>query len=126
MQPKNLTVLGLNLIYILNMSRESGVVTVKTFGGSGRAAGRFDDPAGITADGTGYVIVADSRNHRLQVFDRSRRYVGQVFADRPLRRPSGIHFDPEPDAGGAGQQRPALYVLNLWENTMVKYVIQRQ
>ncbi len=40
---------------------------VKTFGGSGREAGCFSDPAGIAVDDRGFMIIADSRNHRLQV-----------------------------------------------------------
>lgn len=40
---------------------------VKVFGNSGKGTGAFIDPAGIVVDRAGYMIIADARNHRLQV-----------------------------------------------------------
>jgi hypothetical protein len=56
----------------------------------------------------------------VQVFDKSRKYIGQVAVDRALRRPSGLVFDA--DSGNC----PAIYVLNLWENSMAKYFLVKQ
>jgi hypothetical protein len=47
-----------------------------------------------------------------QVFDKCRKYVGLVRVKSGLRRPSGILLD---------SVNQALYVLNLWGNSMVKY-----
>ena len=40
--------------------------------------GQFRDPAGLVSDSIGNVILADAGNHRLQVFDKSRKFVGNV------------------------------------------------
>lgn len=37
---------------------------------AGTRPGEFDEPAGVTADGEGRIYVADTNNHRLQVFHR--------------------------------------------------------
>lgn len=37
---------------------------------AGSQPGEFDEPAGVTADGEGRIYVADTNNHRLQVFHR--------------------------------------------------------
>ena len=52
----------------------------------------------------------------LQVFDRSRKFVGQVKFREQLKRPSGIYLD---------QEEAALYILNLWGNSMVKYILEK-
>ncbi len=62
----------MNLVYIVNMKRDDkggggGNIGVRTFGGSGRNRGTFHDPAGIAVDNKGYMIIADSRNHKLKV-----------------------------------------------------------
>ena len=54
---------GLDLVYVVSCARND----VRTFGGTGKLPGFFNDPAGIAVDRRGYMIVADSRNHRLQV-----------------------------------------------------------
>merc|ERR1711874_220450 len=74
--------------------------------------GEFRDPAGLVLDQLGNIIVADSRNHRLQVFNARGKYQGFVRVDPPVRRPSGIYLDC--DEG-------ELYVLNYWGNSMAKY-----
>ena len=55
--------LGLDFVYIMNVEKN----TVRVFGGSGKDGGLFSDPAGITVDNKGNMIVADSRNHKLKV-----------------------------------------------------------
>jgi hypothetical protein len=40
---------------------------VWTFGSTGKGNGQFSDPAGLAIDSVGNTIIADSRNHRLQV-----------------------------------------------------------
>ncbi len=89
---------------------------IKRFGATGSFNGQFKDPAGICTDSVGNMIVADSRNHRLQMFDKDRRFVTtlQIKGGRPLKRPSGIVFDAD------GGLKPTLYVLNLWSDSMLK------
>lgn len=50
---------------------------VKTWGGEGTAPGRFRNPIGI-AYGNGRVYVADSLNHRIQVFDPDGRFIRRI------------------------------------------------
>jgi len=102
--------LGLDCIYTINMDGNHAEMFGKT--GSGR--GEFTDPAGLILDDFGNMIVADSRNHRLQIWSSKNEYVGDVKVDTPLKRPSGIYLD---------KKYRELYVLNYWGNSMVKYRI---
>ena len=68
------------------------------------------------SDSIGNVILADAGNHRLQVFDKSRKFVGNVQIYKGPRRPSGIYLD---------QEEEALYVLNLNGNSMAKYALKK-
>ena len=67
--------LGLNCVYILSLKDST---SVRKFGTSGKSDGQFRDPAGLVSDSFGNVILADAGNHRLQVFDKSRKFVGNV------------------------------------------------
>merc|ERR1711874_862871 len=102
--------LGLDMVYTLNTKNN----TAAQFGRTGTKTGEFRDPAGLVLDHLGNIIVADSRNHRLQVFNAKGKYQGFVRVDPPVRRPSGIYLDC--DEG-------ELYVLNYWGNSMAKYRI---
>jgi len=50
-------------------------------GGVGRDAGRFLHPAGVCTDKFGNVFVADRDNHRVQMFDKSGKYIAAVLQD---------------------------------------------
>lgn len=100
--------LGLDCVYVLSMPKN----VVRTFGESGKNPGQLGDPAGLVVDSYGNTIVADAGNHRLQVFDRTRNYVGPVKTIPAVNRPSGILLDPV---------EAAIYVLNLRGNSMAKY-----
>jgi len=104
--------LGLDLVYILDLKRGN----VRTFGGSGKELDRFSDPAGIVADDLGNMIVADSRNHELKIFNKSRNFCGLIRTGRQLRRPSGILLDAA---------ESELIVLNLWGNSLVKFKLHQ-
>ena len=69
-----ITDLGRDLIIIL----ESEGQGVKVFGGSGTGPGQFWDPAGLAVDDLGNFIVADSRNHRLQLIGQDRKWIRNV------------------------------------------------
>ena len=59
--------LGCDAVYVMDLERNA----VRSFGTHGKGPAQFWDPAGIAVDKKGYMVVADSRNHRLQV--------GQIF-----------------------------------------------
>ena len=77
--------LGLDCIYRVKVDG----LQVFTVGETGTGVEQFKDPAGIVVDHFGNFIVADSRNHRLQIYDRDDNFVGFVAVDVPVRRPSG-------------------------------------
>ena len=51
---------------------------MKVFGGSGTGPGKFWDPAGLVVDDLGQCLVADSRNHRLQLIGQDRKWIRNV------------------------------------------------
>ncbi len=51
---------------------------IRRIGTAGFEDGQFSDPLGIAVSPTGDVYVADSRNHRIQVFHGVRVYVVAV------------------------------------------------
>ena len=64
--------LGLDCVYVLSLKE----TVVRSFGSTGKKNGQFSDPAGLVSDQFGNTIIADSRNHRLQVksyFTRRRK-----------------------------------------------------
>ena len=103
--------LGLNCVYVYNMNTNIS----RFFGTSGKGIGEFGDPAGIALDSQGNMIVADARNHRLQLFSKKREPLGIVKLDASLKRPSGVAFDDDLN------QNPVLYVANLWDNSVFKF-----
>ena len=52
------------MVFTVDLS--TGKIT-NSFGGPGSKPGLFRDPSGIVCDLDGYIIVGDSRNHRIQV-----------------------------------------------------------
>jgi len=55
------------------------------------------------------------------VYDKNRRYLGLVNTDRVVSRPSGIFYY----GGVVGIEDPAIFVLNLNDNSMAKYNLLR-
>lgn len=68
--------LGLDCVYMLNLKRQA--VKVKTFGSTGQLRGEFRDPAGLAVDREFNMLVADSRNHRVQLWDGWPMFLGFV------------------------------------------------
>lgn len=71
--------------------QEPAYEMVDSWGGQGSAPGKFSDPNGIAVAGE-RVYVADSRNHRIQVFTRDGAFVAQwrVPAEgRPMNLDAG-------------------------------------
>lgn len=81
---------------------------VASWGGQGSDPGRFSDPNGIAVSGE-RVYVADSRNHRIQVFTRAGEFVAQ-WAVPDEGRPMNV------DAA-AGR----LYAADYWNDRILVY-----
>jgi DNA-binding beta-propeller fold protein YncE len=50
-------------------------------GSSGTGPGEFDTPSGVTVSEDGSIYVADTNNHRIQVFDASGRFVREFGSE---------------------------------------------
>eukprot|EP00092_Neocalanus_flemingeri_P030596 GFUD01033220.1.p1 GENE.GFUD01033220.1~~GFUD01033220.1.p1 ORF type:complete len:644 (+),score=221.26 GFUD01033220.1:60-1991(+) len=107
-----ITDLGLDCVYIL----DPVTVSVKVFGCSGSGPGQLSDPAGLVVDSVGNMVVADSRNHRLCLFNQEGKFVCNLSLSPETRRPSGVVLD---------KAKRELYVLNLQgREAMTKYKIK--
>lgn len=85
-----------------------------SWGGPGAGPGQFHDPNGIAVAGTGAgarVFVADSRNHRIQIFDPQGHFQGSIEVGPqgllPQARPMNLNI-----AGGK------LYVADYWNDAV--------
>jgi len=102
------TDLGRDKVYVVYVNGD-----VKEFGESGEGPGQFSDPAGLVVDNQGNMIVADSKNHRLSLFNSKLKWLKDVKLSPQVNRPSSLLFD-----SGNG----FLYVLCLHGNkSVIKY-----
>ena len=85
-------------------------------GGLGGGAGQFSAPRGLDIDGLGRLYVADSSNHRIQVFDSLGTFITQVggFGVGPgqFNAPRGVAIG----------SRGALYVTDTDNNRVQKFI----
>lgn len=105
---------GLNKVYVLDTESKDlkGSIEVGHFGQSGKGPGCFHDPGGVVVDRLGNIIVADSRNHRLCLFNKEKDFIRVAKVSKltifhhpihliclqtepQVRRPSSVAFDPE-------------------------------
>ena len=79
--------------------RQSINVCLKFLGCEGTKDGEFTRPNGVTVDDEGNIIVADSRNHRIQVFSSSgvflKKFGTNGTGPGELDRPCGICMTPD-------------------------------
>jgi len=104
--------LGQDCVYTLDPETRDTTV----FGQSGSGTGCFSDPAGLVVDSIGNMLVADSRNHRVCLYSRTNKFLGEVRLVPGARRPSGLLLDRE---------NGDLYLLNLGGGqAVVRYSLQ--
>ena len=60
--------LGRSCLYLTSLRGE----LLKTLGRRGKRPGEMNEPAGVAVDSMGNWVVADSRNHRVQVRSQAR------------------------------------------------------
>ncbi len=91
---------------------------LQSWGSFGNGAGQLDYPKGLAVDGEGNTYVADSYNHRVQVFDASGRFVRQWGtqgnAAGQFQEPWGIAVDPE----------GTVFVADSWNHRIQKFDAQ--
>ena len=80
--------LGANMVYMTDLRGNMQ----HQFGGFGHAQGLFNNPAGITTDAFGNMLIADRRNNKIQIFNSAGNFSGFVELSTPLARPSDIHL----------------------------------
>src|SRR5262249_30535480 len=72
---------------------------LRAFGETGNGAGNFGEPRGLAADPAGNLYVADTKNHRIQVFDPAARplraFGSQGQGTGQLNEPCGVAVDPQ-------------------------------
>lgn len=89
------------------MPKQSGYPLLQ--GGRGSGNGEFSEPRGLAADGRGNIYVADTFNHRIQVFEHGGAYLWKAGergdGDNELNEPNAIDIDP--DTG-------AIYIADTW------------
>lgn len=90
--------------------REPAYTLAASWGGAGSAPGRFNDPNGIAVAGN-HVYVADSRNHRIQVFTRGGDFVAE-WSVPDAGRPMNLDTD-----GGR------LYAADYWNDVIRVYAL---
>ncbi len=84
--------------------------------------GAFDRPRAVTTDGSGRIFVADTGNHRVQVFS-PRGTFDLTFGDATeLDRPDGIATVDVRTGGGAGDVNHAAWVFVISGGEVVKYI----
>ena len=66
-------------------------------GGKGAGQGQFDEPRGLAIDGSGNVLVSDTRNGRIEKFSAAGVFLGAIgglgSAEGQLREPNGLAID---------------------------------
>ncbi|XP_067120648.1 tripartite motif-containing protein 2-like [Centruroides vittatus] len=102
--------LGLSVMYKTTVDGK----LIKTFGTFGNIEGTMNEPSGIALDPTGTMLIGDSRNDRIQVFDWEGEYIGKVTFSHPIRRPSDITLTKD----------GRLYVLNYLNHHLAIYALK--
>ncbi|MFB3786258.1 MAG: DUF2298 domain-containing protein [bacterium] len=116
---------GLNRAYGLRTQTESEVQVPPAMrppetgrslfdGGRGSGNGEFQEPRGLIQDATGFFYVADTRNHRIQVFRPDGAYAWQVgtegSGEGELKEPNDVAIDP---------QTGNLFIADTWNHRIV-------
>jgi uncharacterized protein (TIGR03663 family) len=98
--------------------RRIQVSAIATWGTYGSGGGQFNYPKGIAVDGQGYVYVADSYNHRVQVLDANgrvlRQWGSEGSAPGQFQEPWGIAVD----------QQGNVFVADTWNHRIQKFDAQ--
>ena len=80
-------------VVILNKEGE----LLKSFGSNGSQLRQFNEPWGVDVDGAGRIIVADTYNHRIQVFDNDGSFLcsfgSEGSSEGQFRAPHGVAVD---------------------------------
>jgi len=80
-------------------SGASTIAATREWGREGSGPGELSEPRGLASDTHGNLYVADTKNHRIQVFDGNgqllRQFGSQGSGDGQFKEPCGVFVDPE-------------------------------
>jgi len=86
-----------------------------SWGGPGNDAGELSEPRGLATDARGNLYVADTKNNRVQVFDREgnplRTFGRAGEGAGELKEPCGLSVDPEGD----------VWVADTWNHRVARF-----
>jgi sugar lactone lactonase YvrE len=86
---------GRHLVSIFEMKTKRST----TLGSYGKELGQFSHPTGVTVDSEDYIYVADSKNNRIQKFDKEGTLIDSYKGDKEpnmkLHLPSNIKVGPD-------------------------------
>ena len=91
------------------------VASILSWGSQGTGPGQFTNPRGLAVDKEGRVYVADSNNHRIQVFDANGQFItqwgGQGAGPGQFQEPWGVAVDQDGN----------VYVADTWNHRIQKF-----
>lgn len=93
----------------------SAIKELRSWGGPGNGPGRFAEPRGLAADGRGNLYVADTKNHRIEVFGPGGEFLRQFgrkgSGEGELNEPCGLGVDAEGE----------IFVADTWNHRIVRF-----
>ena len=92
----------------------------KVWGEAGTGPGQFAEPRGLATDPRGNLYVADTKNHRIQVFDGTGKFLRMFGSfgtgDGQLKEPNGVAVDANGD----------VLVADTWNNRVARFSSEGQ
>ena len=103
--------LGLDCVFVLSKTQDAIKI-----GQRGKSPAEFRDPTGVLVDDVGNMIVVDSRNHRLQIFNSQHSSFGVLKSSTAFARPTRVYIDTKNEE---------VFVSNKGTGAVVKFRIRR-
>lgn len=102
----------------MSSSQPKPLELIATWGGAGSGEGQLSLPRGLALSPAGTLYVADSRNHRVQAFDTSGKFLfawgSAGSGDSQFNEPSDVAFGPD----------SSVWVTDLWNNRLQRFNAQ--
>ena len=87
------------------------------FGTRGSSRGKLDSPCSVTTDLNGFIIVADSDNHRVSIFDKDHNCIhcfgSNGTANGQFSNPYGIAVSPNGSIYVSDTYNKRIQILNI-------------
>ena len=94
-----LILISILVVWSIGFHESYAIVFVDKFGSSGSGDGQFVSPPGVAVDSDDRIIVADSNNHRIQIFDSAGNFVSKFGSNGSgngqFNFPNGVAVDSD-------------------------------